>query len=90
MDIATKLDSGEYLKPGFDPKSYTCALLRNVLSRHGIEIKGSEKKADLLSKFDERIKPHATAFLEAINNPKRSSQGIENAERSVPSKDHRT
>lgn len=77
--LATQLDSGAYLKPDFDPKTLTCALLRNILLRHGIETKGSEKKADLLLKFDQDIKPFAEGHLEDITNPERSSKGIEDA-----------
>ncbi len=74
-----ELDSGEYLKPDFDLNKLTCALLRNILLRHDVQIKGSEKKADLLSKFDLEIKPYAKSYLGAMNNPTRSSEGIEDA-----------
>jgi len=72
------LEFGEYLDDDFDSRKLTCALLRNILLRYGFEMKGCEKRDELLSMFENKVKPNARDYQETLRNSRRSSKGIEN------------
>jgi len=72
-------DEMEYLQPGFDPKSLTVPVLRNIFIKHEIDFPSASKKADLVRIFNNELVPQATTILTEYDKIKPSSRGIINA-----------
>ncbi|KAJ9102279.1 hypothetical protein QFC19_004827 [Naganishia cerealis] len=65
-----------YLAPNFEPSSLKVAQLRGVLFAHQVHVPSTAKKADLVSLFEDNVRPRAQKLLSDASSVKPSSQGI--------------
>lgn len=56
------IDLGNYLEPGFDPKTLTVAYLRAILQNHDVNFPSNAVKAQLIKAFEENIVPNASKY----------------------------
>lgn len=74
------MEDDVYLQPGFDAKSLTVPLLRNVLVKHDIRYSSSAKKIDLVRLFNNEIASRAADILASHTQVQRSCKGITDAQ----------
>lgn len=82
--MSDPIESNEYLSPAFDAQTLRVAELRRIFFEHNIDFKSAAKKAELVQIFNDEVRPQASDWLKAKQNPAPSANKIESVGQSSP------